>query len=381
MGIKVRDLKGDGNWWVVVHRSGFRSVQKVGPDKAEAEAIAAELRRREGLGIDESAVPRFSDFAERYLNEDTSHLADTTARDRRLMLEGKLGEYFATYRLSEVTKATIHQWWQVQVVREGRKLKTGRNYLDTLSAVFSFALDLELIDENPVDAFRKSLRRRTRTKQGRAAVEPDIAPIEGAQEIAAFVAESEGVGGWWHTLNLLLLDAGLRVGEAGGIRWCDVWWGRDDDDTTRHLYIRSTRPRGNRATSPKSGKPRKVALSKRLRAYLRDLWVEAGQPTGEIPFIPTFDPSNHRRRFDLACRKAGIGRRRPKDLRDTYACQLLTAGIPLGYISRQLGHAHVAVTARHYARWAGEDGYREPISLREGVTYLPTFSNASQRAS
>ena len=43
--------------------------------------------------------------------------------------------------------------------------------------------------------------------------------------------------------------------------------------------------------------------------------------------------------------------RRLKDLRDTFASQLVSAGIPLGYVSHQLGHANLAVTAKHYARW------------------------------
>jgi integrase len=46
-----------------------------------------------------------------------------------------------------------------------------------------------------------------------------------------------------------------------------------------------------------------------------------------------------------------------KDLRDTFASQLLTSGVSLGYVSKQLGHADVAVTARHYARRAGGDSY------------------------
>ena len=41
-------------------------------------------------------------------------------------------------------------------------------------------------------------------------------------------------------------------------------------------------------------------------------------------------------------------------------------GVQLGYVSQQLGHAHVAVTARHYARWCGGDVYREPIQLALG---------------
>ena len=52
-----------------------------------------------------------------------------------------------------------------------------------------------------------------------------------------------------------------------------------------------------------------------------------------------------------------------KDLRDTFASQLLSAGTPLAYVSKQLGHSTVAITARHYARWCGGDDYRDPVRL------------------
>jgi integrase len=47
-----------------------------------------------------------------------------------------------------------------------------------------------------------------------------------------------------------------------------------------------------------------------------------------------------------------------KDLRNTFASHLLSAGVQLAYVSAQLGHADVAVTAKHYAAWCGGDEYR-----------------------
>jgi hypothetical protein len=60
-----------------------------------------------------------------------------------------------------------------------------------------------------------------------------------------------------------------------------------------------------------------------------------------------------------------LGHRRYQDLRDSYAIQLITAGIQLGNVSVQPGHADVAVPAHHFARWIGGLEYREPVQLRE----------------
>jgi len=86
-------------------------------------------------------------------------------------------------------------------------------------------------------------------------------------------------------------------------------------------------------------------------------------------------PANRAARGDRAAtilQRARVGQRALKDLlRDTYASQLLTARVQLGYVSRQLGHSDVAVTARPYARWAGVT----PIARRwcqPRVKSLPT---------
>jgi hypothetical protein len=58
----------------------------------------------------------------------------------------------------------------------------------------------------------------------------------------------------------------------------------------------------------------------------------------------------------------------------TFTSQLLTCGVPLPYVSAQLGHADVAVTARHYVRWAVGDFYREPIRLEPGEVPADLFA-------
>ena len=81
----------------------------------------------------------------------------------------------------------------------------------------------------------------------------------------------------------------------------------------------------------------------------------------------SLDPANFRNReWRRILARAGMGQRALKDLRDSFASHLLTAGVQLGYLSLALGHADVAVTARHYARWAGGDVYREPLALEWG---------------
>jgi len=110
-----------------------------------------------------------------------------------------------------------------------------------------------------------------------------------------------------------------------------------------------------------------VALSRRLRRALQEFYPERGRPTDEALVLAGLDPSNfHGTEWRRIRQRSKLGAVRFKDLRDTYASQLLTAGVQLGYISRQLGHADVAVTAQHYARWGAGSEYRDPMARRSG---------------
>ena len=80
---------------------------------------------------------------------------------------------------------------------------------------------------------------------------------------------------------LLLLEAGLRVGEALGLRWRAVIWGDDENDRRLALLIDTSRPRGGEPEPPKSGRARKVQMSRRLRAALSALYRQRERPAPE----------------------------------------------------------------------------------------------------
>ena len=87
------------------------------------------------------------------------------------------------------------------------------------------------------------------------------------------------------------------------------------------------------------------------------------------------------RAWQRVVRRANVGLIRRKDLRDTFASQLLTAGIQLGYISKQLGHASLAVTEQHYALWIEHEGdaYRAPMRLHPGEVPADLLARLQKR--
>jgi hypothetical protein len=97
--------------------------------------------------------------------------------------------------------------------------------------------------------------------------------------------------------------------------------------------------------------------SERACRSLREWRATCGH-LGDGPVFQLGD-ANYRRAWRQLLKAAAIPSRegripKPKDLRDSYASHLLTLGIPIGYISRQLGHAGTSVTEARYARWVGD---------------------------
>ncbi|TMQ68674.1 MAG: site-specific integrase [Candidatus Eisenbacteria bacterium] len=146
-------------------------------------------------------------------------------------------------------------------------------------------------------------------------------------------------GGCAFLCTLLCLDAGLRLGEATALDWEDVQWDR------RSLHVRRSLSPGKHLGPTKSGRSRSVAMSRRLMAELLKAHMGAGRPaSGAVALV---EHANYRHRaFRRMLKAAGIMQHvTPHGLRDTYASHLLSAGVQLAYVSAQLGHSDVAITA------------------------------------
>lgn len=229
---------------------------------------------------------------------------------------------------------------------DGRRLApaTVRQTVAMLSGAWSAWLEDRLVDANPW---------RSVVTAPPESAPPDV--LDGAElgKVAAAIGAGlapEGPDFAKAACCALMLDAGLRRGEA-----CAATWG-DWDARSRTLRVTGTvvdarngRPRERRAVT-KGKRARAVGVSDEMAAVIESSTAPR-DPGG--PIFPGADgrflsPAAVGRWLSATCRDAGV-RCHCHELRHTNATQLLWGGVDFKTVQARLGHASPATTLRIYA--------------------------------
>ena len=171
---------------------------------------------------------------------------------------------------------------------------------------------------------------------------------------------------------------GLRPSEARALQWGNYDPGR------QVLMIRRTFGLRDIQGTPKTRQSRRdVDVSPQLADLLkrqRKAQAEA-KLAGRLAELPEFifiepaggplDRRTFERAFPRILVKADLGPQySPKSLRHTYASLMISEGANLLYVARQLGHASVAITEKHYTRW-----------IPQAVPAVPQLDDAAEAKS
>jgi integrase len=156
---------------------------------------------------------------------------------------------------------------------------------------------------------------------------------------------------------ILYVDAysGLRRGELFGLKWEDVDEGANQIRVRRSIYQGAV-------TKPKTKSSERVVdvpgrIIDMLRTYRKALPPLEGDYVFRTDTGSPLDPDNwFKRRFVPTVKRAGL---RPTiglhTLRHTYASLLIAEGESIKYVSRQLGHASIQITADTWAPLQGDE--------------------------
>lgn len=161
---------------------------------------------------------------------------------------------------------------------------------------------------------------------------------------------------------VLMLEAGLRAGEALALRWEDVLWDRNAIRIRRTL-IRMSSETGVTyvQNSPKSKTSRRtIPVSKKVMEVLRKIHEQRGTDMGYIfareddTSLP-YSYSSTEFHIRHLCKEIGISYRGMHTFRHTFATNCYERGCDVKILSKLLGHADVAITYNIYIHLYGDE--------------------------
>jgi integrase len=241
--------------------------------------------------------------------------------------------------------------WVVQVRDKGRAPSTVRQVYTILRAILDTAVRDGLLARNPVAAVKR----------------PKVTATEAAfltpAQVRALLAAAQGSR--YAPLFALLVNTGLRRGEALALHWKDV------DLETGLLKVRGTLARVDGelvVTDTKTEKSRRavplspaaVGILREVRQRQREERLRAGSKWVRTPYVFTTefgepcDPRNALRALKTAAATASLPGVGLHTLRHSAASVMLTNGVPLKVVSDVLGHASIAITGDVYGHVSPE---------------------------
>lgn len=353
----------------------------IGPPGEESQIAALvwredlEQRLTALYAAEESGMRLFGDVAEDYISfgmkgknkEET--LAASTQPGRASHVRVFI-ERWGNLPIDQITSDDIGDWWE-ECITPQKTGNTGWRWVSALSAVYIFAVGQKIQVTNPTYAYRASRKLPRSTKASRKGRKKPT-PIESAAHLAALDTAARKLGDpHVYLLILLLLHHGLRRGEAFAIRSKDMLLGTDDMDANRTVRVEMNRPKGMAPETCKSGEGRALPMARTLREHVLEFypWGMSNREllSGFGRHADTFTKDI----FPKLCRDANIGIWRPKDLRSTFASQLITAGVPAAEIMGWMGHDPKSQAMFHDSygiKLKGESGwgYIEPMRTAPG---------------
>jgi len=265
------------------------------------------------------------------------------------------GYGIASMSIGEITSTHIQKYVN-ELTEQGYALTTIKKQMRIVTAPLKQAAALHLIPANP--AVGIVLPSRCNVRKESKAVEAYT-----PEEQAALMAILQTHGRKAYDVIALILETGLRAGEALALRWKDV------HIEQKRLYVRSTvvrlankkqsfvqdsaKSESSRRTIPLT--PKALEILKRLFDVRKSEWA-FDDGSGEHLSYEALRWGTRK-----ACEAAGVEYRGEHVFRHTFATNCYHKGIDVKILSKLLGHADVNITYNIYVHLYG-DGFEELYS-------------------
>jgi len=393
MGVKVREkVKDSGVWWIFANFRGKRKAYKIGTDKEHAEAKAKELEGElssKNMPLrTKGEVPTLRQFAEKWIKGHCKqNLKPATVTSYRANLDDAILPEFGAYPIDQIPRDEVKAFAYRLLERRHHKTEENPQWVPyskasvhsvirTLSAVMGHAVEDGLVKSNPAAKPGKFIK----MPKG----DQDLPTPEEGEVLFASTLEHSPAD---YPLIFTLYRSGMRKGEIRGLQWEDIDW------NGRFIEVRRAFSKKVMGT-PKSGKSRKVEMGDRMFRVLKahqtaeKARARKGSGTGTVELLkplqapewvfPAADggplPDDAINTIhDRALRKANMRLTRVHDARHCFASWNLSRGASLFWVSRQMGHSSVKITADLYGKYI-------PSEDRTAANLLDTAENCNPGA-
>lgn len=296
----------------------------------------------------------------------------TVTENTRASFQGNLDKWIypaiGDIKLPEITSAQITAVL-LDMQGKGKAHATVVKVYTILKSMFKMAYLSDMIDRNPMDKVERPKPRKDETK-------PQEAEAYTVQEVRYILKALSGEPLKWRALVRLLIDTGIRRGEALAIQWEDIDFQGKSILIQRNLCY--TPDKGVYLDAPKNGKSRIVYVGDDTLELLQKLKSEQ-VPGAQFIFtqdnsVEAMHPTSPTHYFRQFAKQHDIQGFHPHKLRHTFASVAITAGADVASVSETLGHSDTAVTLRMYTH-ANEESRQRVSQL-----FQDTIKDANKTA-
>jgi len=367
--------RNDRDIWVVDYRdaTGKRRREFAGTREEAEQALAKVIQTATETPLDvRDRDITVKDYGTRCLTSAKGDLAARTYCSYDQLFKRHIEPSLGRKKVRELRRRDVRQFLATK-----RQAGLGKNSIRlikaTLSTILTQAVEDELLQANP------ALGRFRGVRPAGVSV-TDVNPMDQDQSqrldatLTRLQAENR-LSPVYAIFFLLLHGTGLRPSEARALQPEDL------DLRKGTVQVERSADLHGRIKATKTEEPRKVDLSGRLQRRLQDylswLDLEAMAKAQSGMLFPgdangMLDESQLRKVFKWILRQAELPHFRVYDLRHTYASRLLSAGVPLLYVSKQLGHRKPTTTLKYYATWIPSEDRRYVDAMDTALEKLGT---------
>lgn len=302
-------------------------------------------------------------------------LKDNTFQNYKYMYNTFVRPKFGKLKISQVKKSDVKRFYNSLVDDRGLQASTIDGIHTVLHQVFDLAVDDGYIRSNPSERVLKELKQAHcfQTEKRKALTVAE-------QELLLDYLRNTPRYRHWYPIFAVMLGTGLRVGEATGLRWCDIDLDEGLINVNHTLVYYSHGPQNGcyfNVNTPKTKAGERVVP---MLGFVKEAFLEERENQKEIGisckvsidgytdfiFVNRYGETQHYgtlnkaiRRIIRDCNDAQFEKsENPKvllphfschTLRHTFTTRMCEAGVNIKVIQDALGHADVSTTLGIYA--------------------------------